>query len=304
MNAAAHDKASRSFEQARPDLIRVAYRMLGSVADSEDVVQAAFMRWNAADRGDVQHPDAYLRRIVTRLCLDALRTAKRRREVYIGAWLPDPIVEENPAEDITVSLMLALERLSPLERAAFLLHDVFGVNFNEVARTIDRTPAAARQLASRARANVRKENSRFKVDEMRGKEIAAAFFEASRNGDIAALRTMLGEDISLHADGGGKRSTIEQPICGLEAVLQVQTQFADQFRLNRSVLLRIVRISGLPGFISREADGEIQTTSLEIENDLIRAIYVVRNPAKLRHLSDIRLCRPRPSTPSRNSDWD
>ena len=287
MNDAGHDNASRSFEPVRPELVRLAYRMLGSVADAEDVVQTAFIRWNAVGRADVQHPNAYLRRIVTRLCLDVLRTIRRRREVYIGEWLPDPVVEENPEEDITVSLMLALERLSPLERAVFLLHDVFGVNFNEVAKTINRSPAAARQLASRARANVRKGNSRFKVEEVRGKEIAAAFFEASRNGDIAALRAMLGEDISLHADGGGRRSTIEQPIYGLDAVLQVQVQFADQFRLKRSVLLRIVRISGLPGFITREADGEIQTTALEIESDLIRAIYVVRNPAKLRHLSDM-----------------
>lgn len=273
-----------AFEPIRPKLVRLAYRMLGSVADAEDVVQNAYIRWNAVDRTTIQHPDAYLRRIVTRLCLDEFRTRDRRREVYIGEWLPDPIVDKEPDEDITVCLMLALERLSPLERAAFLLHDLFGVEFAEVATTIERTPAAARQLASRARANVRKENRRFVIEKTRGEEIAVAFFEASRNGDMEALRAMLGEDISLHADGGGQRSTIGQPIFGQEAVLQVQAKFADQFRKNRSVLLRVVNISGLPGFVTCEADGEIQTTALEIEGDQIRAIYVVRNPAKLRHL--------------------
>lgn len=283
MNNAEHNNPV-PFEPIRPKLVRLAYRMLGSVADAEDVVQNAYIRWNAVDRTAIQYPDAYLRRIVTRLCLDEFRTRDRRREVYIGEWLPDPIVEEEPDEDITVCLMLALERLSPLERAAFLLHDVFGVEFAEVATTIDRTPAAARQLASRARANVRKENRRFVIGKTRSEEIAVAFFEASRNGDMEALQAMLGEDISLHADGGGQRSTIERPIFGREAVLQVQAKFADQFRKTRSVLLRVVNISGLPGFVTCEADGEIQTTALEIEGDQIKAIYVVRNPAKLRHL--------------------
>src|SRR5690606_12973480 len=133
-----------------------AYRMLGSVADAEDVVQEAFVRWLGADRAEVKAPEAFLRRTVTRLCLDQLKSARRKREVYVGPWLPEPVLEEeNADEDVTLPLMLALERLSPLERAAFLLHDVFGVDFDEVADTIGRTPAACRQLAARARAHVR-----------------------------------------------------------------------------------------------------------------------------------------------------
>lgn len=287
MNEAEHHTHNQLFESLRTEMLRLAYRMLGSVADAEDIVQDAYIRWTHVDPAVVRLPAPYLRRIVTRLCLDALRTAKRRRETYIGEWLPDPVLDEGQHDDITVSLMLALERLSPLERAAFLLHDVFGLSFGEVAAAIDRKPEAARQLASRARDNVRQENARFKVDHDRGHAIASAFFTASRNGDMKGLRDLLCEDISLHADGGGKRSTVEQAIHGRNAVLRKHAEFAEQFHLNGSTLLRIIKISGLPGFISREADGEIQTTALEIEGELIRAIYVVRNPAKLHHIRGV-----------------
>src|SRR5262249_27668526 len=152
-----------SFDPLRPKLIRIAYRMLGSVADAEDVVQEAFIRWHATDRDAVREPEAFLRRVVGRLCLDQLKSAKRRRETYVGPWLPEPVVEpdEADADEVTLPLLLALERLSPLERAAFILHDVFGLPFEEVAQTIDRDAAAARQLAHRARANVRATRPRF-----------------------------------------------------------------------------------------------------------------------------------------------
>lgn len=285
-NPSAQDSACRIFEAQRRSLFRLAYRMIGSVVDAEDIVQTAFIRWNAIEYTDVRNPEAYLRRVVMRICLDAMRTIRRRREVYIGEWLPDPVIDEEPQEDVTIALMLALERLSPLERAAFLLHDVFGVNFEEIATSINRSPAAARQLASRARMNVRNMHRRYKVEKARGTQIAAAFYEASRSGNIEGLRLMLAEDVSLHADGGGNRPTIPHPVFGISEVLVVFQQFADVFRKSSSTLLRMVTISGLPGLITREADGEIQTTALEIENDLIQAIYVTRNPEKLRHLSD------------------
>ena len=276
--------AAAGFDPLRPKLMRVAYRMLGSVADAEDVLQEAFIRWMGADRSEVQKPEAFLRRTVTRLCLDQLKSARRKRETYIGPWLPDPVVEEEEEEDVALPLMLALERLSPLERAAFLLHDVFGLGFDEVAATIERDPAACRQLAARARIHVREARPRFLVDKQSGLELAEAFFAASRSGDMKALAGMLSADVSAHADGGGKRPAAMGPIVGFDAVMQAHERLAAHFRKNGSKFVRAAFVNGLPGFITLEADGELQTTALEIEDGKIAAIYVVRNPDKLKHL--------------------
>lgn len=284
MAGSAKEDAAAGFDPLRPKLMRVAYRMLGSVADAEDMVQEAFIRWMGADRSEVREPEAFLRRTVTRLCLDQLKSARRQRETYVGPWLPDPVVEEEPEDDVTLPLMLALERLSPLERAAFLLHDVFGLSFEEVAATIDRDPAACRQLAARARTHVREARPRFHVEQQRGVELAEAFFTASRSGDLKALGAMLASDVSIHADGGGKRSAAMQPILGFDAVIKVHEQLAALFRKHGSTLVRAGFINGLPGFVTREADGELQSTALEIEDGKVVAIYIVRNPDKLAHL--------------------
>lgn len=272
------------FDPLRPMLTRVAYRMLGSVADAEDVVQDAFIRWLGADRGAIREPAAFLRRTVTRLCLDQLKSARAQRETYIGPWLPDPLVEEEEADDVSLPLMIALERLSPLERAAFLLHDVFGVGFDEVAKTIERDPAATRQLAARARAHVRDARPRYKLEKERGLEIAHAFFEASRSGDMEALGAMLAADVGMWSDGGGKRPAAAVPILGKALVMKVQRSVAVLLRKYGSTLVHTGMINGLPGFVTREADGELQTTALEIEDGKITGIYVMRNPDKLRHV--------------------
>lgn len=271
------------FAPLRPTLVRVAYRMLGSVADAEDVVQDAFIRWMRADRGEVREPEAFLRRTVTRLCLDQLKSARHRRETYVGPWLPDPVVEEEE-DDVTLPLMLALERLTPLERAAFLLHDVFGLGFEEVAATVQRDPAACRQLAARARGHVRQAGPRFRMEAQRGLALAEAFFAASRGGDMRTLRAMLAEDVSAHADGGGKRPAAMKLVLGFKQVMQVHKALAVLFRKHRSQLVRTAFVNGLPGFVTRESDGELQTTALEIEDGKVVAIYVMRNPDKLRHL--------------------
>jgi len=280
-------EAAAAFDPLRPRLIRVAYRMLGSVADAEDVVQDTFLRWMKADRTQVREPEAYLRRTVTRLCLDQLKSARHRREAYVGQWLPDPIVQaedEMVEEDVTLPLMLALERLSPLERAAFLLHDVFGLGFDEVGETIRRDPAACRQLASRARSHVREARPRFQVERQHGLAIAEAFFAASRNGDLAALGALLAADVGLYSDGGGKRPAVPQPILGRALVMKMHKALAVLFRKRGSTLLHVGLINGLPGFVTREFDGELQTTALEIEDGKVAGIYVMRNPDKLRHL--------------------
>ncbi len=284
MSGTGAEDAAAAFGPLRSKLVRVAYRMLGSVADAEDAVQETFLRWMGVDRGDVREPEAFLRRTVTRVCLDQLKSARRQRETYIGPWLPDPVVEEDEVEDVTLPLMLALERLSPLERAAFLLHDVFGLGFEEVAATIDRDPAACWQLAARARVHVREARPRFEVEKKRGLALAEAFFTASRGGDMQALGALLADDVRVHADGGGKSPAAMEPVVGYEAVMNLQRYLAGWFQKNDSKLVRVCFVNGLPGFISWEADGELQTTALAIEDGKIAAVYVVRNPDKLRHL--------------------
>jgi RNA polymerase sigma-70 factor (ECF subfamily) len=276
------EDAAASFEPLRPKLRRVAYRMLGSVQDAEDMVQDTFIRWMNIDRDVIREPEAFLRRTVTRLCLDQLKSARRQRETYIGPWLPDPVVEEEEVEDVTLPLMLALERLSPLERAVFLLHDVFGLGFEEIAATICRDPAACRQLASRARDHVRNARPRFQVEKQRGLALAEAFFAASRSGDMKIIGEMLAADVSVHADGGGKRPAATEPILGFDAVIRLFERLAAL--LLKSKFVRAAFINGLPGFITLEADGQLQTTALEIEDGKVAAIYVMRNPDKLRHL--------------------
>jgi RNA polymerase sigma-70 factor (ECF subfamily) len=283
---AARDAAG-TFDPLRPGLTRIAYRMLGSVADAEDVVQDAFLRWVATARGDVREPAAFLRRIVTRLCLDVIKSARHRRETYVGTWLPEPIMESEARldeDEVTLPLMMALERLTPLERAAFLLHDVFGVPFDEIAETIGREPAACRQLASRARTHVRAERPRFRISRERGLEMAEAFFAASRRGDLEALRSLLAEDVTVYSDGGGKRPAATAPIVGIDDVLEVHASLARIFERHMSRVVRYGLIDGLPGFVTVE-DDTWQTTALEVRDGRIVAIYVVRNPDKLRHLA-------------------
>lgn len=282
-----NDEATASFDPLRPRLTRIAYRMLGSVADAEDVVQDAFLRWLGTDRASVREPEAFLRRTVTRLCLDQFKSARARRETYVGPWLPDPVVEADQGEvdDVTLPLMLALERLSPLERAAFLLHDVFGASFDEIAETIGRDPVACRQLASRARIHVRAARPRFEVTKERGLEIAAAFFQASRSGDMAALRSLLAADASVHSDGGGKVPAALRPFIGIEDVMKFHIALTRFFAKEMSRVVRYGFVNGLPGFVTIERGGVLQTTALAIEDGRITGIYVTRNPDKLRHLS-------------------
>ena len=277
--------AAETFERLRPRLSKIAYRMLGSVADAEDLVQEAFLRWLDTDRDNIREPEAFLRRVITRLCLDYLKSARIRRETYIGPWLPDPIVEaQEDIDDFTLPLMITLERLSPLERAAFLLHDVFDVNFKEVAEILNRDLAACRQLASRAREHIRSSRPRFSVSGEHGLEIAAAFFTASRNGDMEYLQSLLAADVIAYADGGGKTPASQHPIVGLNDVMQLHASLSILFAENMSRLLNYGFINGLPGFVSVEQGNILQTTSLQISDEKIIRIYVMRNPDKLRHL--------------------
>ena len=280
------DAALAVFEAERPRLLRLGYRMLGSMSEAEDVVQDCWLRWQAVEHA-VREPAAFLSRIVTRLCLDRMKSARARRETYIGPWLPEPFAEndEAPREDeLTLTLMLALERLSPLERAAFLLHDVFGMPLGEVAETLDRDAAAVRQLAVRARKHVHAARPRFPVAEAEGERIARAFFAATHDGDLAELQKLLRADAVLRSDGGGKVSAFRNPIRGVERLLRLYHGLHRKRHFTASERFVPIRIDGLPAFISIER-GVLQTTAFEIEDGRIAGILITRNPDKLRRIA-------------------
>ncbi|KAA0121980.1 RNA polymerase sigma factor SigJ [Methylobacterium sp. P1-11] len=287
-SVARDDARIAEFEAQRPRLLRLGYRMLGSLSEAEDIVQEAWLRWSGV-QDSVAAPAAYLTRIVTRLSLDHMKSARARRETYVGAWLPEPFMgasepDETVRDDVTMTLMLALERLSPLERAAFLLHDVFEVALPEVAATLDRAPAAVRQLAVRARKHVESGRRRYRVDAAEADRIARAFFNASRDGDTTALASLLAADVELRSDGGGRVLAYPNVIRGLDRLLRLFAGLSGKAYF-QPVLLRTAIIDGLPGYVSADRGGVLQTTALEVSDGRITAIYMVRNPDKLRHVA-------------------
>jgi len=294
MTTAARSDAAAGFEAHRRHLMGLAYRMLGSLAEAEDAVQEAYLRWHAADRDAVENPRAYLSSVVTRLCLDQLKSARARRESYVGPWLPEPVLDEaalaaesasDYAHDLSVALMLALERLSPLERAAFLLHDVFEVGFAEIARTLGRGEAACRQLAARAREHVRAARPRFAVSAAEGERMAQAFRAAAASGDAAALAHLLAEDAVLYSDGGGKRLAALNPIRGRDKIIRFLAGIARKAPALGDWRIQPAQINGAPGLMLREPDGATQTIAFDIDGGRIAAIYIVLNPEKLRHIA-------------------
>jgi RNA polymerase sigma factor (sigma-70 family) len=279
------DSRLSDFEAQRPRLLRLAYRMLGTLSEAEDVVQDAWPRW-AAVEGGIEVPAAYLTRIVTRLCLDRLKSARARREEYVGAWLPEPLLQrcsEAIADDVTLTLMMAMERLSPLERAAFLLHDIFESPLNEVAAILEREPAAVRQLASRARRHVRESRPRYTLSPESASDLVRAFHEASTKGDIKTLSGILANEVAVFSDGGGKVLAFRNVVRGIDRVLRLFQGLARKAAY-RPQLLRTVMIDGLPGFVSIDRGAALQTTALEVRDGKISALYIVRNPDKLRHI--------------------
>lgn len=287
----ASDEA-KGFEAHRPALMGLAYRMLGSRAEAEDVVQDAYLRWHGADRAAIEHPRRYLGTVVTRLCLDRMKSAQARREVYVGPWLPEPIVDERfedeaageLAHDISIALMLVLERLSPLERASFLLHDVFGLDFAEVGRTLGRGEAACRQLAARARTHIEAGRPRFASSREAGDRLAAAFQRANAAGDMQALTALLAEDAVLYSDGGGKRAAALQPIRGADKIVRFLAGMARKAPSLLAFDVRRAAVNGLAGFVLREPDGSVDTVAIDHRDGRITAIYLTRNPEKLRHV--------------------
>jgi RNA polymerase sigma-70 factor (ECF subfamily) len=282
---------AEQFSPHRAELIGLAYRMTGSFATAEDIAQDVFLRWYAADRGRIEVPRAWLLKAAARLSLDHLKSASRRRERYVGPWLPEPVLEsEEPpqqaarerAQDLSVAFLLALQRLFPAERAVFILHDLFETPFAEIAALLGRTEPACRKLASRARQRLGEATPRQEVSEAEARRIARAFLAASRDGDEAALRRLLARDVVLHTDGGGIRPAARNLIEGADRVGRFFAGLARKGALPATVpLLHLGRINALPGFVTLEPDGLPQTTALEIREGRIAAIYIVRNPEKL-----------------------
>lgn len=285
------DASTAEFEQHRRFLTGLAYRMLGSLADAQDIVQDAFLRWHGSDPAGLTSPRAWLGKIVTRLCLDMMKSARSRRETYVGQWLPEPVIEPIDAAlpgsvddriDAPVALMLALERLSPLERAAFILHDIFEMEFDEIAEALDRNEAACRQLLARARGHVGDTKQRFDVDAEEAARLTTAFFIATHSGDASTLRDLLADAARLHGDGGGKRPATLNIIYGAEKIARFFAGLAQKPGANATPIWSgPLRVNGMPGFVALDLFGTIQAIALEIEGDRIVAIYSMRNPDKL-----------------------
>ena len=291
------ERALRYDREHARSLRALAYRMLGSRAEAEDIVQEAWLRWAQVDESAVEHPGAYLSRIVTNLCLDKLGSAAAKREQYVGVWLPEPLLNDEAgwspgpevqaefAQDVSVAFMLALERLSPLERAAFLLHEVFDLDFDEIGRRLERSPAACRQLASRARSHVKAAYARREVEEEERDRLFRAFSDAVRNLDVAALAKVLTEDAVALADGGGKVSALPRPLQGGALIAETFIGFA-RLPTSRAWRMEAARINGLPGcLIFDGGTGQlVQTIALApsaTEPGRIGALYIQRNPDKL-----------------------
>jgi RNA polymerase sigma-70 factor (TIGR02957 family) len=286
-------------DELRPRAFAIAYRMLGSVSEAEDVVQEALLRMHSAlERGEeISSPRAYVGTVVTRLAIDELRSARFRRETYVGEWLPEPLAdpEEDPAaqaeqaDSLSLAFLVLLESLSPEQRAAFLLHDVFDYGYPEVAEIVGTSEQNARQLASRARRHVTEGRPRFDASAEERSELAASFLAAAEEGDFERLESLLAEDVALHGDGGGVAPAIKRPVFGRQRVAKM---IGNWFRLASEKIpgleLRRAVVNGQPGFEWVDADGKlIGVVSLDVADGKIQAIRSIVNPEKLGHLGPL-----------------
>ncbi|HEX2915549.1 MAG TPA: RNA polymerase sigma-70 factor [Chloroflexia bacterium] len=285
------------FNQQRPLLFSIAYRMLGSVMDAEDMLQEAFLRWNSVDGQEIQSPKAYLSTLVTRLCLDQLKSARARREVYVGPWLPEPLVGDaaldvtdkaEMLDSVSTAFMLLLENLSPLERAVFLLREVFDYDYAEIAQIVDKSEANCRQMVRRARQHLQERRPRFNASTEQQERLTARFIQATASGDIQGLVSLLTDDIVLYSDGGGKVHAARNPIYGNDKVARF--------------IVGVAR-KAPPGFTARllpSADGQLSMVgyaegkafiviNYELdESGRIKTIYMVVNPDKFQGVPDLK----------------
>jgi RNA polymerase sigma-70 factor, ECF subfamily len=293
------------YQQLRPLMFSIAYRMLASVSEAEDIVQEAFLRYYRTESGQagIESPKAFLSAVTTRLCIDHLRSARVRREDYPGPWLPEPLLTGDPllagaaaadpgslaeqADSLSMAFLLLLERLSPVERAVFLLHDVFGYGYDEVAQIVGKGEDNCRQLALRARRHVGEARPRFEASRRKREELAARFFEAVGHGDMEGLVTMLAADAVVYGDSGGTRPSWPRPIAGRDHVGRLLAGLTQQIR-QAGIVIRPAEINGQPGALFLAPDGRlVNVFALDIADGQVQTIRSVINPGKLRHLGPL-----------------
>jgi len=302
VNSPTTDQAA--FDAHRGLLFRVAYDLLGGVADAEDVVQETWLRWSAADRGDVENPRAYLVQIATRQALNRIRSNRSRRETYIGPWLPEPLVASvatpDPADEvvdraersetISMAMLVVLETLSPAERAVFVLREVFGMSHDEVAQALDRSPASVRQLAHRAREHVQARRPRFPADDREQRRVTEEFLLACLTGDLAALTELLTPDVTLTSDGGGKVRAARRPILGADKAARFLIGVAHEAA---QLSIRFALVNGTLGVVGYQDDTPITVVLLDLVDGRIAQILIVSNPDKL---ASVAVIDPPPGT--------
>ena len=288
------DDPTLTFDSHRRRLQGIAYRMLGSVAEAEEVVQDAWLRWHEADKSSFDSAEAWLVTVVTRLSIDRLRAAKVQREHYIGPWMPEPTLTDAPetpeqmlerADNISVAFLAVLERLAPEARAAFLLREVFDADYDDVARTLGKSEAACRQLVHRAKAQVQEARPRFQVSRETHQRLLRAFADAAARGSLQDLKALMAEDVELIGDGGGKVQTFSKILRGSQRLAQLY--FALWRRMGAGVRMELVDINGEPGLL-RFLDGELESAqTFEIEGERIVRIRAQRNPDKLARIAQL-----------------
>jgi RNA polymerase sigma-70 factor (ECF subfamily) len=292
MNDELNDSRTSVFEHHRGLLFSIAYRMLGSVADAEDALQDAFIRWQRASDTDVRSPKAFLVTIVSRLCINQLQSARAQRETYVGEWLPEPLVTEPGSdvsrlaqidESVSMAMLLLLERLTPVERAVFLLAEIFDYTHAEIAGMLGIGEANCRQLLRRARQHVRMERPRFNASGRQHTDLLERFQRAAGSGDMDGLLALLSSDVVMHSDGGGKASALPLPIYGPDKVARTSVVGLTKLK-TLNPLQRIVEINGEPGIVSYVEGRPQSVFTIEVKDGRIRAIYIVTNPEKLAHL--------------------
>jgi RNA polymerase sigma-70 factor, ECF subfamily len=279
------------FNLHRPLLFSIAYRMLGTVTDAEDMVQETFLRWQQTANETVRSAKTYLSTIVTRLCIDHLRSARVQREQYVGTWLPEPMLTQQShhptdlmelAESLSIAFLAILERLSPIERAVFLLRDVFDYDYDEIGQMVGKSPANCRQILSRAKQHLSDQRPRFPVPRTQQEQITAQFLDASAKGDLPDLLLLLAKDVTFYSDGGGKVVAALKPIHGAQKVARMLLAIRRKWLLNS--VSRLVEINGQPGIV-QYLDGNIHSAmTFEIIDGFIQSIYSVRNPEKLKQV--------------------